>query len=87
MSILSEVAKYLDMGDIACLIAPRPLIVVAGREDKIFPLHGVHRAFDRIEEIYIRENAKDNCRLVIGEEGHRFYADPSWKVFRSIVNW
>ncbi|MDR1637737.1 MAG: hypothetical protein LBR93_10435, partial [Treponema sp.] len=33
------------MGDLAGLVAPRPLVVVSGREDPIFPQHGVQKAF------------------------------------------
>lgn len=80
-------AKYFDMGELSCLIAPRPLVVVAGREDKIFPIDGVKEVYAVIEKIYEKEGAPDKCKLVIGDGGHRFYADPSWDVFRSLVNW
>lgn len=77
-----RIAKYFDMGEIACLIAPRPLIVVAGRKDHGFLYPGVEKVFDVIKQIYEKEGAPDNCQLVVGEEGHRFYADISWPVFR-----
>ena len=78
------IAKYLDMGDLAALIAPRKLIVVAGKEDTGFLIPGVRREYEIIEKIYERCGKKDNCRLVVGPFGHRFYADPSWDVFREI---
>lgn len=84
---IPNIAKYLDMGDLACLIAPRPLIVVAGKEDNGFYIDGVRKAFDTIEKIYKRADADNNCRLVVGEEGHRFYADISWPVFKELSNW
>lgn len=80
---IPNAAKYFDMGDLAALIAPRPFIIVCGRDDKIFPLHGVRETFETVTEIYKKAGAESNCRLVIGEGGHRFYANPSWDVFRS----
>lgn len=80
---IPNAAKYFDMGDLAALIAPRPFIIVCGRDDKIFPLHGVKETFDTVSKIYEKAGAKDNCKLIIGEGGHRFYKDPSWDVFRS----
>ena len=79
--------KYFEMGDLAGLIAPRPLIVVAGREDNIFPIEGVQKSFERIQKLYKLAGAADNCRLIIGEGGHRFYAKESWPVFRELSGW
>jgi cephalosporin-C deacetylase-like acetyl esterase len=39
--------RYFEMGDLACAIAPRRLIVVAGQEDRIFPIAGVREAYVR----------------------------------------
>ncbi|MBQ7363062.1 MAG: acetylxylan esterase [Clostridia bacterium] len=80
---IPNAAKYFDMGDLAALIAPRPLVMVCGREDKIFPLRGVMETYGIVEEIYKKAGAAENCKLVIGEGGHRFYADPSWDIFGS----
>lgn len=79
--------RYVEMGDLAGLLAPRPLVVVAGREDHLFPLAGVADAYARIERIYDRSGAGDRCRLVIGEGGHRFYPDEAWPVFGELSGW
>lgn len=84
---IPSMAKYFDMGELACLIAPRKLIVVAGKQDVGFYLKGSQDAYDTIEKIYDKAGCADNCRLVLGEEGHRFYADPSWKVFKELSGW
>jgi len=80
-------AKYFDMSDLAELIVPRKLIVVAGKLDNIFPEGGVLEAYENISNIYRAAGCEDNCRIVWGSEGHRFYAEPSWRVFRSLSNW
>jgi dienelactone hydrolase len=70
--------QYAEMGDVLGLFAPRPVIVVAGRQDTIFPLPGVRKQFAHLRRIYTAAGAADRCRLVIGPEGHRFYADLAW---------
>lgn len=79
--------RWFDLDDLACLIAPRPLVVVAGREDTLFPIAGVETAYAKIAAIYAAAGVPDRCRLVIGEGGHRFYAQMSWPVFRSLSGW
>lgn len=79
--------KYFDLEDLSCLIAPRPLVVVAGATDRVFPLDGVRIAFERISEIYHAAGAAGACRLIIGSEGHRFYADAAWPVFDELARW
>ena len=75
------------MADFAGLIAPRPLVVVAGHDDPIFPLAGVEEAFADIQAIYAAAGAPDRCRLVVGDGGHRFYPEEGWPVFRQMTKW
>jgi len=82
---LPHIAKYFDMGELACLIAPRPLIIVAGREDHGFLFDGVKSVYSVIEKIY--KKAGGECQLVVGSGGHRFYAKDSWKVFKKMAKW
>ncbi len=79
------IAKYFDMGDLAVLIAPKKLVVVCGKEDNIFPLHGVNETFGIIQKLYEGMGAKDNCALIVGEAGHRFYADDAWPVMKQLL--
>jgi len=84
---IPNIAKYVDMGDLACLIAPRPLVMVSGEKDPGFHIEGCRKSYETIEAIYAKAGAADKCRLVVGSEGHRFYADLSWPVFRELTNW
>ncbi len=58
-------AENFDMGELACLIAPRKLLICNGEIDPIFPLSGTKEVYEVIEKIYQKENAKDRCKLVI----------------------
>lgn len=84
---IPNIAKYFDMGDIACLIAPRPIVMVSGKTDIGFHIDGALEAYETIEKIYKKAGAADKCKMVIGEEGHRFYADLSWPVFNELSGW
>lgn len=84
---IPRILDYFEMGDLAGLIAPRPLIVVAGREDPIFPFHAVEKTLTTIQAIYAAAGAPEKCRLVVGEGGHRFYADAAWAAFHELVDW
>lgn len=79
------IARYFDMGDLAVMIAPKKLVVVCGKDDDIFPLHGVRKSFDVIKGLYAASDVPDNCALVIGHEGHRFYADAAWPVMKGML--
>ena len=67
-----------EMGDVAGLIAPRPLVIVSGSQDGIFPLAPARQEFAHAAAIYRAAGAADACRHVVGEGGHRFYADAAW---------
>lgn len=82
---IPQMRLYFDMGDLGMLIAPRPLVVVTGREDDIFPLDGVKEAVSRISAAYRADGCPDCLRLVIGDGGHRFYAEKAWRAFSGFV--
>ncbi len=79
------IAKYFDMGDLAVMIAPKKLVVVCGKDDNIFPLHGVNETFGIIQKLYAGVDADDNCALIVGGAGHRFYADDAWPVMQKLL--
>lgn len=73
------IRKYFEMGDLACLIAPRKLVVAAGEKDDIFPIDGVRETYARTRQIYTAAGAPENCAMVVGELGHLNYADLLWE--------
>ena len=81
------VREFFDMGDLAGLIAPRPLIVIAGALDGIFPLAGVRKSYQTIQELYRAAGAPDSCALAVGAEGHRFYPDIAWPLVERLAPW
>ena len=72
--------EWFEMQDLACLIAPRRLAIVAGSEDKIFPLYGVQRGYSVVEGIYAEAGAPDACSLTVTPKGHWWCEDIVWDV-------
>ena len=79
------IASYFDMGDLAGLIAPRKFVLVSGKEDPIFPAHGVEETFNLVKELYQKAGVPENAAWVCGPEGHRFYADAAWPVIHQML--
>jgi dienelactone hydrolase len=82
---LPGLARVAEMADVMALHAPKPVVVVAGQSDRLFPIDATRREFDRLRELYAAAGATDRCRLVVGGEGHRFYADQAWPVMRELA--
>lgn len=74
------ILKVAEMADVMGLFAPKPVVVVAGEEDRIFPIEATRREFRRLKGIYRAAGAADRCHLVVGKQGHRFYPRPAWPV-------
>ncbi len=81
------IAAAFDMGDIAGLIAPRPLVVVSGRDDKLFPAGPAAEQVALARQLYREAGTPDKIQHIIGPEGHRFYAALSWPVFDELTRW
>lgn len=92
MSIFHCLCNYVpgilpvaEMAEVAGLIAPRPLVIVAGKEDPIFPIQAVRKEYKRLRRIYKAAGAEKQLRLVEGAGGHRFYADDAWPVMQTLM--
>ena len=62
-----------EAADVAGLIAPRPVQIISGESDPIFPIDGVREQFERLEAIYQVFDADDQCTLTIHPDDHRFH--------------
>lgn len=85
-NFVPTISKYFDMAELAALAAPRPLVIVSGKEDKIFPLSTAEHEFSRLKDIYYKNSSfPENCIHIKGEGGHRFYAEPAWDAFLNLI--
>lgn len=84
-NFVPNVARYFDMSDVAGLIAPRPLVIVSGQLDKIFPIDFAKSEFAKVEELYYEKSGENKkCVHFVGEKGHRFYRD-AWNIFKGLL--
>ncbi|MFP4053377.1 MAG: alpha/beta hydrolase family protein [Phycisphaerae bacterium] len=72
------IVQYADMDDVIGLFAPKPCVIVSGKDDEIFPVRSARRSAADLKRIYKTFGGEQNFRHVIGPEGHRFYADLAW---------
>jgi len=59
-NVVPGILRWGEMSDVGALIAPRPLLVISGTEDKIFPIDATRRAYDTLAGTY----------AVLGARGH-----------------
>lgn len=74
--------EFFDMQDLACLIAPRQLVLVNGKLDPSFLIEGVRRGYETVKKIYEKAGAKDSCRSVETEKGHYWCDDLMWPLIK-----
>lgn len=75
---IPDIYDWFDMADLAALITPRRLMIVAGKDDTAFSVSGVREAFDTVEKIYAATDAPGNCRLIVTDKGHYWCEDIVW---------
>ena len=71
--------RWFDMQDVSCLIAPRRLMVITGKEDDIFPIEGVRESYEAVKKIYTAAGVPDLCRIVETPKGHYWCEDIVWQ--------
>jgi dienelactone hydrolase len=75
-----------EMGDIAALIAPRPLCLVNGRYDPIFPLEGAQAQFETVRCAYEADGRAEACQLTIHEGKHAYHLPTALNWFQTWLN-
>lgn len=70
--------EWFEMEDFSCLISPRPITIVAGEIDPIFPIEGVKESFNGLKTIYSNMGINDKVDMVITPKGHWWCEDLVW---------
>ncbi|WP_434564675.1 alpha/beta hydrolase family protein [Thermoanaerobacterium thermosaccharolyticum] len=65
------ILKYAEMYDIACMIAPKPLLIESGIRDHIFPIETANIAYEHVKKAYNLLKAEDKLDRDIFEGRHR----------------
>ena len=67
------ILDWAEMHDIAGLIAPRPLFVESGEQDRIFPVHASSESFRAVRAIYQVFEAEDRLDQEVFPDEHVFW--------------
>lgn len=73
--------QVADNDDVACLIAPRPLLVEAGKQDPIFPIAATRAAIRKVRRCYELLDATQNLEKDIFDGPHEFSGAKTWTFF------
>jgi dienelactone hydrolase len=79
--------RYLDLPDLAALIAPRAALVINGSRDRLFAPSGVEAAFTKIEQCYRKAGARDRQRCRLYDAPHQFNAAMQTEAWEWIRRW
>ncbi|MGJ3237395.1 MAG: alpha/beta hydrolase family protein [Anaerolineae bacterium] len=64
--------KCADISDIASLIAPRPLFLLHGENDPIFPIEGFLQALPKLKTAYAMSRSEHNLSYKLHHGAHQF---------------
>lgn len=79
--------RYLDLPDLAALIAPRAVLVINGSQDRLFALDGVKTAFEKIARCYTKAGAPDRQQCTLYDAPHEFNLEMQAEAWRWIKRW
>jgi len=81
---LPGLLQVADMPDLAGLIAPRHLVLVAGKQDAIARFDGVEQGYQTARRAFTAAGCLDHVTLLAAEGGHQFYPDLAWPVIQRV---
>lgn len=84
-NVIPGILGWMEMADVVGLIAPRPLVTVAGETDPIWPASGAVAVVQEARAIYEKLGAGQRLRCVTAPGGHVFRPAPSWESFESAL--
>ena len=79
--------RYLDLPDLAALIAPRALLVINGAKDSLFAPEGVRAAFEKVGACFDKAGAADHQRCRLYDAPHEFNRQMQDEAFAWLARW
>jgi len=79
--------RYLDLPDLAALIAPRALLVFNGSKDALFAPEGVRAAFEKIGACFQKAGHSDRQRCRLYDVPHEFNRQMQDEAFAWLAQW
>ncbi len=82
-----DILKWGDLPEVVSLIAPRPLLVLAGAEDRGFPVAGAKQVVARAGMLYRRLGAAEALELFVSPKGHEFTDEMRHRAYLWFDRW
>jgi pimeloyl-ACP methyl ester carboxylesterase len=73
--VVPGILQWAEMGDVAGLLAPMPLLTENTYNDVCFPWPYTEPTLARLRDIYSIASAEDNLTILIHDDFHRYYGD------------
>lgn len=70
--VIPNLLAWGELADVACLIAPRPLLIESGTDDELFGIEAACSAFSQVEQVYTALNVPERMAQHVFEGGHRW---------------
>ncbi|MGI8782191.1 MAG: dienelactone hydrolase family protein [Acidobacteriota bacterium] len=79
--------RYLDLPDLAALIAPRAVLVINGSQDRLFAPEGVKAAFEKVARCYTKAGAPESQQCSLYDAPHEFNLAMQAEAWQWIKRW
>jgi len=80
-NFIPSLGTVCDMPDLAGLVAPRPMLVIAATKDPMFAIDESRKAYQQTRRIYQDAGAAKELEFFEGAGGHRYYNHRVWSFF------
>ena len=79
------ILNWMEMDDILALLAPRPALLFAGRDDHIWPYAGAEAVAHSARAVYDVLGAAVNLCTAPAEGGHSYHPEVAWPAFKKLL--
>ncbi|NUQ01539.1 MAG: acetylxylan esterase [Armatimonadetes bacterium] len=87
MKVVPGQYQYLDLPDVASMLAPGALMVIHGQRDGLFPPDGVQAAFDKLAAVYRKAGVPERFEPVTYDGPHEFNSAMQERAFAWLDRW
>ena len=76
--VLFGMLGRMEHADLGALVAPRPLLIVTGRDDLLFPVAAAEESAARVQRVYDHVDAGDRLGLDVFDGEHQWHGDRAY---------
>lgn len=85
--IVPGLRNHLDYPHVAAIAAPKPMLFINGRKDKLFPVGGVEQAYTYMRSVWSDCGASERLATTLYDTSHIFNRDMHREVLNFLDKW